>query len=116
MAGAMPGTKILGGEILPCDLPQVFVYIGRIDLDVFTGIELILEQLLTGEVLAFLDDFGDPAIMQRDVVLLLALAAETQANRIAMNIGVTNTQGRQPERLVGLGVFFVPNSYAGLIQ
>src|SRR5437868_348392 len=60
MAGAMPGSKILGSEILLRDLPQVFVYVRRIDLYVLTRIKLILEQLLPREILAFLDDFGDP--------------------------------------------------------
>jgi hypothetical protein len=48
MTGSMPSAEILCSEVLLRDLAQIFVHAGGIHRGVFSRIQLVLEQFLTG--------------------------------------------------------------------
>src|SRR5436189_135799 len=78
-----PGAEVLRGEVLAGDLAQILVHIGRFDRLTLPVVVDELEQLLPRQVAACLDDPGQTAIVEIDLMLDAALAAERELHLAA---------------------------------
>ena len=76
---AVPGAEVLGGEVGAARLADVVVDVGRADAAHRAVVVDVLEQVLPRHRLAAPHDAGDARIVERDLVLLAALAAKAQA-------------------------------------
>ena len=65
-------------DIVTGDLPQIRVHIARADRSRRAVIVQILEELLAGQILAGLDDAGEPTVVEGDPLALAALGAELE--------------------------------------
>jgi len=70
----------------------------------------ILEQLLPGQVLTFLDEAREAAVGDRQRAHLARFGAVAKLQRVAADIGVTVAQGSGTEALVRLGIIFVADA------
>ena len=105
-----PGPEVLGGDVDLGDAPQVVVHIVRAD---GTGVPVVvdvLEQELTGQLLASAHDPREAAIAERDAVLTPALPSEREVHGVAVELGVAAPHRREPVRTVLLGVFLVADA------
>ena len=114
--GSRPGAKILGGDVLSGDLPEIRVHIGRGDILLRAVVIDILQELLAGQLLAGLDDLGDAAVLDRERPLLAALADETEADLRSVDRHVAVLERREPVTLVLLGVVIVSNANQRRLQ
>ena len=69
------------------------------------------EQLLAGELLAALDDAGDPPVDHPHVVHLPGLAGEAERRRLALHLGVLVLDRRRAERVVEARVLAVADAH-----
>ncbi len=76
----------------------------------------VLEQLIPWEILAAPHDLSQALVDELDVVLLTALAAETEADVRALHTNVPVTQCGEAERTIGSHVFLVPDARQGALQ
>ena len=76
----------------------------------------ILEQLLPRQIAARLDDAGEPAIVEVDLVLDAALAAERERHLAAAHLDVAVPQRRQAERTILAGVLVVADADQRLLE
>ena len=113
---AVPGAEVLGGEVGAARLADVVVDVGRADAAHRAVLVDVLEQVLPRHRLAAAHDAGDARIVERDLVLLAALAAKAQLQAIARDRGVAIAQRRQPERAIGARVFLVADPHVGRVE
>jgi len=73
-----PGTEIFGGEALIRDLMQVFVYVVRLNFAQLPVFVDVLEELVSRQILAALDDFGKLTVPDIDDVLFAPLATKME--------------------------------------
>src|SRR5260370_2475891 len=83
---ACPCPKIFGGKVLSSYLPQVIVYITRIDRPVLAFLIDILKKLLSGQILAMIDDFGQAPIVKVKTKCLATLAAKFKPDFRALTL------------------------------
>ncbi len=113
---AGPRAKILGREVLAADLPQVVVHVARADIADLTRLVQVLEELLSRQIAACVDDRRQPPVLEVDLVLDAVLAAEVEADRRAANLDVLVVHRRQPERMVVAGVLLVADANQRRLQ
>ena len=94
---AGPGAEVLRREVVPADLAEVVVDIGRVDRLAVAFVVDVLEELLAGNVAAFLDDPGEAPVLEGDEVLLAALALEAELDLRAIDIDVAVAHGGEAE-------------------
>ena len=121
LGGAMPGAKVLGGEVLiavgaaggaraTSDLTQVTVHVGRAHrVRHAFGIQ-ILKQLLPRQLLAVAHHTRHTRVVKRGLLHDPTFAAKTQRQRAAAQLRVAGAQGGQAIRAVGAGVFLVAHA------
>ncbi len=108
--GAAPGAEVLRRDVAPGELAQVIVHVvGGDRLALLLRVE-ILEQLVPRQVLAALDDARKPRILQRDAVLDAALAAEGEAQHLAVDAHVAPAQRGEAEGVVLARVLVVADA------
>jgi hypothetical protein len=107
---ACPCPKIFGGKVLSSYLPQEIVYITRIDRPVLALLIDILKKLLSRQILAMIDDFGQAPIVKVKTKCLATLAAKFKPDFRASHFDVFAPHCGQSERSVVPGVFFVPDA------
>src|SRR4029450_1019429 len=73
---ARPRAKILGGEVLSSHLPQIVIYVTRINGSVPAFVIDVLKKLLSGQILAMIDDSGQAAIVKIKIKCFATLAAK----------------------------------------
>ncbi len=113
---AGPSAIVLGREVGASQLVQVGVDVGRGHGVTFAiGIH-VLEQVLAGQLPAFLHGTCQARIADLDVVLHAALATEVEGDGVAMDFGVPVAQGGKAVGLVALGVLGIANADEGGIQ
>jgi hypothetical protein len=76
----------------------------------------VLEEVFPWNVLAALNDPGQPAVAQRDLMSLAALAAELEPDTGAGHLHVAVAQGGEPGRAIGPGILVVADSDAGTVE
>ncbi|MCW0466763.1 hypothetical protein NB705_003836 [Xanthomonas sacchari] len=114
-AGAAPGAEVLGGEALAHRLAQVVVDLARIHRLQLAVVVAILEQCLPGQLLAAADQLDQVHVVDLDVVLLAALAAELQPRPAALDEGqVAVAQRGQAVGAVAACVFGIAHAHQGL--
>ena len=104
---ARPGAEVLGREVVPADLAEVGVDVLGADVADLAGVVDVLEQVLTGKVLAARDDPAQPPVRHLDTVPLSGLADEAEPQRRAIDLRVAIAERGQAERLVEPGVLLV---------
>lgn len=105
---AGPGTEVLGREIFSGDLAQKSVYVGGVKRVELSELVRILEQFVAGKVPALSDDTGKTPVFDTYVVHLPAFSTEMEPQRVALDLNVTITQGREAVRGILFRIFFVP--------
>src|ERR1051325_9770610 len=93
-----PGPKILSREIRLGDLAAVLVHVDRVDGSLLTIVVDVLEELLTGKILAVLHDPG------------AAFSAKRKMDFCPLNLGVRVAHGWGAERAILLRVFFIADA------
>ncbi len=107
---AVPGAKVLGGEVATGRFAQVVVHVAGIDTVDRALRILVLEQRLPRQRLALAHDAGDAPVVDRGLVQHAALAAELQTQLVPPERDVARTQRRQTERSVLAGVLVVADA------
>ncbi len=113
---AGPGAEVLGGEVLPGDLPEVLVDIARVDRPMLPVVVEVLEEFVAGDLLAAPDDPREAPVLDADLPLLAALAAELEAQLGVLDGDVVVAHRRQAERVVLPGVLLVADADQRLLQ
>ena len=75
-----------------------------------------LEEVLAGEFLAALDDVGQPAVLQAQMMIDAVLATEVELDAAAIDPGVPVAQCGEAETLVVARIFFVADTGERLLQ
>src|SRR5581483_1841833 len=82
-AGAAPGAEVLSGEIGSADLTQVLVDVAGVDALRLAFLVEIFEQGAAGDIFAALQNAREPSVLHGDLMMLAALAAEAELQRVA---------------------------------
>ena len=107
--GAGPCPKIFSGKVLSSYLPQIIVYVTRIDCSVLAFLVHILKELLSRQILAMIDDFREAAIVEVKTECLATFAAKLKPDFRSCHFDVLATHCRQSERSIVPRVLFVPD-------
>jgi hypothetical protein len=98
--GAGPGAEVLRSDVGTAGFSQVVVDVHRLDLLTLAIVVQVLEENLTGQLVAALHDARDVPVGDGHGVLYSALAAELEAQLGAIDRDVTSAQRCEPVRLV----------------
>src|SRR5437762_10989473 len=102
-----PCSEILGGDFLAGDLAQIVIHLGRADgVPIATIIE-VLEQLISGQISAILDNTRETPVIDVRLVMLAVFSAKADVYSAALDRDMSVSQGRQAKALVLLGVLIV---------
>src|SRR4051812_42496526 len=105
-----PRTKVLGGELVAADLAQVSVHVIRTNrLSRAVRVD-VLEELVSREIAAGLDDACETGVLKIDRMRDPAFAAEFEADLRTANLGMAIAHRRQPDRAVGARVLLVADA------
>jgi hypothetical protein len=105
--GPCPRPKVLGRNVGPGRLAEVVIDVLRPDIANLAVLIDVLEQLLTGQLLATPHDRGQPAISKADLVDLATFRSESKAEPMAVGASMAIPERRQAERAVRLRVLLV---------
>src|ERR1051325_9056543 len=105
-----PGPKILSREIRLGDLAEVLVHVARVDGSLLTIVVDVLEELLTGQILAVLHDPGEFFVLQIEGEPDAALSAKRKMDFFPLNLDVLVAHGCEAERAILLRVFFIADA------
>lgn len=83
-----PGTEIFGRKLLWGNAAEIFIHIRRTDALTRALFVKVLEQLITGQFLATLDETRQVAVVDRDIVIDAAFAAERETDLGAVHFNV----------------------------
>src|SRR5262249_47844568 len=108
--GACPRAKILGGKVLSSFLPQILVYVTRINGSVLAFLIDVLKKLLPGQILAMIYDSGQPAIVKIKIKCFATLAVEFKLDFRSLHFDVVAPHCCQSVRSIVSRVFFVPDA------
>src|SRR4029079_1104838 len=86
-----PGAEVLGGEIVAHRLLQILVDLVGVDRGPAAGLGDVLENALPRQLVAMADEPGEPLVVDGDLVLGAALAAEPEQQ--AAGAGETEQAG-----------------------
>src|SRR5262249_27459223 len=111
-----PGAEVFGGERLRRDFLDVAIDVARVDALRLSGLIEVLEELLTGQLAALLDDACEPAIVDADRMPNTALAAKLEPQRGATHLHVAVAACRQPERSILSSVLLVADTNEALLE
>src|ERR1700754_3301411 len=114
--GTSPGAEVLGRELAAGDFPEVVVDHAGVDGLTLSLVVQILEKPLTGQVLAFASGLHQPAVVERHVTPLAALAAKVELDATLSRGDVAGAQGGQAEGVVFLRVSVVTHADHGLFE
>jgi hypothetical protein len=114
--GAGERAKILGRDLAIRDLAQVFVDVAGVDLAARALFVEVLEQLLSGQLLAALHDPRDAAVGDTYTDRDAALAAELEDQLGAMNLHVPAAQRGEAVGLVGFRVLVRADPDQGALE
>src|SRR3546814_2673514 len=89
---------------------EVVVDVGRADVVALALLVDVLEQLLTGDVLARLDDPREPPVAQFDLLALAALRPKLEDQFRAVDVDMPVPHRGQAEGAVVAGVFVVADA------
>src|SRR5579871_6312288 len=79
-----PGAKILGSEIFPADFAQISIHIRRPYRMPSPLVIQVLKQLVSGDILTFLDDPGQVAVVDVDEMFDAAFTTKSKLYRRAI--------------------------------
>src|SRR5438105_12684238 len=113
---ASPGAEILGRDVATGDSPKVGVHIVRRNGLTLPGRVEVLEQFLTRQVLAPLDDASEPGFGDGHGVFDPALTPEAESQQVACDLHVPPAQSRQPKGAIFAGVFVLAHTNERLVQ
>src|SRR5204863_3109945 len=113
---ARPGAEVLRREVPAGDLAKIGVHVVRRDGLALAGGVDVLEQLLSGKVLALLHDAREPPVGDRHGVIDSALAAEAEQQLRALHLDVTLAQRREAEGAVLARVLVVADADQRLVE
>src|SRR5436190_1133205 len=104
-----PGTKILGGDVFPADLFEIGIDIGRRDVSLNTALIDILKKLLSRQLLACSNYFGDSPIFDSEAPGLATLTLELKAQFCTIHLHVLIEQCGETVAFILLGVVIIPD-------
>ena len=105
-----PRAEVLRGDVGLCGVAQVVVDVGGLDrVRMMVAVE-VLEQVVTVEAPAPLDQLGDVGVGDGDVVWDATLADEPQVDAVAAHPCVAGSERRQAERAIGADVLLVADT------
>ena len=105
-----PRAEVLRGDIGAGGVAQVVVDVGRLDgVRAPVAVE-VLEQVLTVEAAAALDQVGDVRVFHSHVVSDATLADEAEIDAVPTHPRVTGAECREPEGPVGADVLLVADA------
>lgn len=97
-----PGSKILGRDLFAADLAQIRVDLVRADRVSIAVVADILEELVSGQVAAALDDARQTPVAGPALVPHSAFAAKRETYRIAADSCMPIAQRGQAKAVIGL--------------
>src|SRR5205085_6848516 len=104
-----PRPKILGRDFFASDLAQIVIYLGRADGVPIAILIEVLEQLISRQISAILDNARETPVIDVSLVVLTVLSAKADVYSAALDRDMPVPQGRQSKALVLLGVLVVPD-------
>src|ERR1051326_1606640 len=102
-----PGPKVLGRDLLAGDLAQILIHLGRADGVPIPLIIEVLEQLISRQISAVLDDACETPVVYIGLVVLTVFSAKADVYSAALDRNMSVPQRRQAKALVLLGVLVV---------
>src|SRR6185437_1613349 len=102
-----PCPKILRRDLLASDLAQIVIYLRRADRVPIPLVIEVLEQLISRQISAILDNARETPVVYIGLLVLTVLSAKADVDSAALDLNMAVPQRRQAKALVFLGVLVV---------
>src|ERR1051325_4567684 len=90
-----PCSETLGCDLLAGDLAQIVICLGRADGVPIPLVIEVLEQLISGQISAILDNARETPVIDVGLVVLVVFSTKTDVDAAALDRHMSVSQGRQ---------------------